>query len=513
MAILTTYFGNDSITKIEKVSIERNPKWNGRTARKLFVPQDIENWWRKLPKEKKESEEYQLLFISIYYREVLCKLDPEKVYKALDGKMLVGFAKKNYNTNEFSHRQIIAEWLQNNGYDCYETPSSPYKDTVVSNWIVETLLSNIKSDKDLYKIFGDMFADFRTHVYKLKMSLALCINVDCRPTPSQIMALNDAAFKNNIDLYVKCGTEYVKVDIDYFAKMVYGSIITINIPDELERRSFINEKGETVWYYYKERGDKRTEYFYTGEKGPSEKAAGLFKSRLIAAKKMNKCKYIYEMQYYQKEATSYNGDFFGTIDYEEYNNCQYYVQKTTKEYTYTMYNKNAINIVGDLFKLVPKDIHKIFTTFKYVTINLNPTDKEKFMHDWELTFRVNKNSSYDTLEQSVYRRLFDLGDLDITKDVIGFLWSTVYVNMSEYLETQNQECFDLVNNLINMNLTFEDYLENIRDILKPDANLDYFLSAILSTRVSYDDMTRFYEDRKDDDYESINSSYLGKDDD
>ena len=45
-------------------------------------------------------------FITLYYKEILSKLDPEKIYQELDNSVLVGA------NNDYCHRFIIAEWFK-----------------------------------------------------------------------------------------------------------------------------------------------------------------------------------------------------------------------------------------------------------------------------------------------------------------------------------------------------------------------------------------------------------------
>ena len=47
-----------------------------------------------------------------YINEVLSKLDVNKVYKDLDGYVLLCYEK----TEDFCHRHIVSEWFRNNGY-------------------------------------------------------------------------------------------------------------------------------------------------------------------------------------------------------------------------------------------------------------------------------------------------------------------------------------------------------------------------------------------------------------
>lgn len=52
-------------------------------------------------------------------------LDPEDVYRKYDGKILVaweGYVDKDHTVIKFSHRHLISEWLNGNGFACEELP-------------------------------------------------------------------------------------------------------------------------------------------------------------------------------------------------------------------------------------------------------------------------------------------------------------------------------------------------------------------------------------------------------
>ena len=54
------------------------------------------------------EEENNRYYIEQYYQQVLSKLDPEKVYRDLDGSILLCYE----DSNEFCHRHIVAAWLE-----------------------------------------------------------------------------------------------------------------------------------------------------------------------------------------------------------------------------------------------------------------------------------------------------------------------------------------------------------------------------------------------------------------
>ena len=54
------------------------------------------------------EDENNLYYIREYYREILSKLDPEKIYKELDNSFLLCYEK----SDEFCHRHIVAAWFE-----------------------------------------------------------------------------------------------------------------------------------------------------------------------------------------------------------------------------------------------------------------------------------------------------------------------------------------------------------------------------------------------------------------
>lgn len=62
-------------------------------------------------------------FTQQYTDQILKRLDPHKVAKELDGKVLLCW-EAPYN---FCHRQIVANWLKDAGYEVEELPTRPRK--------------------------------------------------------------------------------------------------------------------------------------------------------------------------------------------------------------------------------------------------------------------------------------------------------------------------------------------------------------------------------------------------
>ena len=80
-------------------------------------------------KRKRESGEYTeeqsiQVYKKLYDETVLSQLDPHEVYKELceiygtDDVTLICYERPN----EFCHRHLVAEWLNNAGYDVHERP-------------------------------------------------------------------------------------------------------------------------------------------------------------------------------------------------------------------------------------------------------------------------------------------------------------------------------------------------------------------------------------------------------
>ena len=78
----------------------------------LAPTQNILGKWKNSAQSKLDEKEY----IEAYKKEVLDKLDVDKVAKDLDGKVLLCYEK----TGAFCHRNIVREWLNENGYKCKE---------------------------------------------------------------------------------------------------------------------------------------------------------------------------------------------------------------------------------------------------------------------------------------------------------------------------------------------------------------------------------------------------------
>jgi len=94
----TSYFAKRGIPEEKRISISLYPPawFKGKRYPKLAPPKFlVEMGVNKIYKE-------------IYYKEVLNKLDAERVYEALKDKVILCF-EKDRNT---CHRAIVAEWIE-----------------------------------------------------------------------------------------------------------------------------------------------------------------------------------------------------------------------------------------------------------------------------------------------------------------------------------------------------------------------------------------------------------------
>ena len=92
------------------------PTWRMPIYKELAPTFKIQNWWDSFTTEQKKDEKIQSIYVRLYLRDVLNRLDPEKVAKDLDGKTIVSEEKNG----EFSHRLIVERWLIKHGFECKE---------------------------------------------------------------------------------------------------------------------------------------------------------------------------------------------------------------------------------------------------------------------------------------------------------------------------------------------------------------------------------------------------------
>lgn len=93
---------------LELINIARyKPQW-------LTI--DIKSYSDLFPTDKMLSDYKETnnvdLYIYNYMSEILNKLDPAKVYKDLDNKIILCYEKPT----DFCHRHLVSIWLNNNGY-------------------------------------------------------------------------------------------------------------------------------------------------------------------------------------------------------------------------------------------------------------------------------------------------------------------------------------------------------------------------------------------------------------
>lgn len=95
------------------------PKWFiGKACNKLMPTWDMIQSVKgcKSPELLKDAvEKYKIS----YRKLILNKLNPEKIYKELDGKVLLCYEKPG----DFCHRHLIAQWLCEHGFDVKEWES------------------------------------------------------------------------------------------------------------------------------------------------------------------------------------------------------------------------------------------------------------------------------------------------------------------------------------------------------------------------------------------------------
>ena len=114
--IYTSYFANMSkLDKSKCVAICRwKPKWY--TGAQYIDVAPTESMIRDYKSNTGEYKAKVERYIKDYNQSVLSKLDPAKVFRDLDGKILLCYEKPT----DFCHRHLLAEWLREHGYPCKE---------------------------------------------------------------------------------------------------------------------------------------------------------------------------------------------------------------------------------------------------------------------------------------------------------------------------------------------------------------------------------------------------------
>jgi len=98
--IYTSYFASKKFDVDQAISIARKTPINIPVYLDLAPPMD-------LVLEYKRTLD-QSMYVLKYSIEVLSKLDPEKVARDLDNKILLCYEK----TGDFCHRHIVGKWLK-----------------------------------------------------------------------------------------------------------------------------------------------------------------------------------------------------------------------------------------------------------------------------------------------------------------------------------------------------------------------------------------------------------------
>ena len=89
----------------------------GEVDKTLAPTSRILNWWKnELTEEERLTPKKQAIYKALYIRDVLAKLDVKEYAKKYQNKVLLCFEK----TGDFCHRHIVAEWFNNNGFECKE---------------------------------------------------------------------------------------------------------------------------------------------------------------------------------------------------------------------------------------------------------------------------------------------------------------------------------------------------------------------------------------------------------
>ena len=115
--IYTSYFSSKKYNKEDGISIARyNKFWDGESYPLLYPSANLLAWWKGLSKEAQSKKEFQDTYWQYYWKETLSTLDPYKVAKELDGKVLLCYEK----SGDFCHRHLVAEWLKRYGYEVEE---------------------------------------------------------------------------------------------------------------------------------------------------------------------------------------------------------------------------------------------------------------------------------------------------------------------------------------------------------------------------------------------------------
>jgi len=109
MAVYTSYFGKYKGANGVSIVRGRPSKFSGEQYLELAPPWSLIEGYKSGVYSKED-------YTKKYIATVLNKLDPEKVYNDLDGKVLLCYER----SEDFCHRHIISKWLNDNGFESFE---------------------------------------------------------------------------------------------------------------------------------------------------------------------------------------------------------------------------------------------------------------------------------------------------------------------------------------------------------------------------------------------------------
>lgn len=334
-----------------------------------------------------------------------------------------------------------------------------YSFKVVNN-VVITTLSQINSDVDIYKIFGDALRKNRSdeHPYKTGVPLKLAIKIDCPVLPKMVQAIDSAMYKHNIKLYIVCGKKVRLAKIEHLYQMIRGKVINLDIRDS-----------------------NRAKY------------------NVIMAKKCLRTLITLDNRVPVKEASAYNGDFMAPCDISEATDIE------EREYTIVYHHGNVLNIIGDVSKLTHKQLDRYRAMNPIVIFNMTQDDLPVIKDAVRAVYGIKYRDEDATTYQRYFGRMFQLNGLEITTEIIEYMLSTLTKMCQDFVEQASDYAYEFINNFVNINLRYEDYLE-INNVLHLPGVVDFVVSDMIRERDV--EVESFYEDRKDDDYEEINNHYL-----
>ena len=291
-------------------------------------------------------------------------------------------------------------------------------------------------------------------------------------------------------------SNYVIVSIDELLYLASFNQINLCIPDKL----LLKKKGEKEYYY-----SEYKDYTFTGGPAPCYFASKQLRRVIRLARKALNRRQEIETVVYTKEFSCYNGDF--TTECPQKESTGYKV-KVDKHY-YKMYR--YIIIYGDVTQLTSEDRQTIFT-WKCPKFMHKYSEQDAIQEMYDKYYRNKYRDDEDiTTYQKYFSRFFKLDGLDITEEVISYMMDALTKMCQDYVALSSEDAFEFINNFVNINLRYEEYLEMNEVLRLPDV-VDFVVSDMVYERDILVDADRFFEDHKDDEYEAINSSYLGEDD-